>query len=251
MGGAGRPWRRWQRFFWPSTYAAPNGAGGAWRRFPERRHAHRLGLHRCGHLRRCRVFRRRDLAADPRSRRQASAAPSSPASAFSDTIELASGGGAGTITGLGSSVTNFGTIQFDSGATWFVAGDSAGVAAGQTINGFASGDTIELTSFVSTGHIFNVQGSRPYGGGTSETIGIQGTLAATTSRHQRRHQQLRRTRSLLLCRHTDRHAEWQRAVESLAAGDVVLTASGTERAIAWLGVGRVLATPSRRNAATR
>jgi len=36
----------------------------------------------------------------------------------------------------------------------------------------------------------------------------------------------------------------------MAAGDVVLTASGTERAIAWLGVGRVLATPSRRNAAT-
>jgi len=39
-------------------------------------------------------------------------------------------------------------------------------------------------------------------------------------------------------------------VEHLAVGDTVLTASGAERRIVWIGVGRVLATRGRRSAAT-
>jgi hypothetical protein len=39
-------------------------------------------------------------------------------------------------------------------------------------------------------------------------------------------------------------------VERLAAGDPILTHSGKVRRIVWIGVGRVLATPGRRNAAT-
>jgi Hint domain len=39
-------------------------------------------------------------------------------------------------------------------------------------------------------------------------------------------------------------------VERLAIGDMILTASGQVRPIAWIGVGRVLATPGRRNAST-
>jgi hypothetical protein len=42
----------------------------------------------------------------------------------------------------------------------------------------------------------------------------------------------------------------QTAVERLKAGDIVLTASGQPRPIVWIGVGRVLATRGRRNAAT-
>ena len=96
----------------------------------------------------------------------------------SDTLELATGAGTGTIAGLGVSITGFGTILFDAGAGWLVAGSTAGLAAGQMINGFAPGDTVELTGFVVTGHTFDSTGLVLSSAGGSETIGIQGTFAA-------------------------------------------------------------------------
>ena len=39
-------------------------------------------------------------------------------------------------------------------------------------------------------------------------------------------------------------------MERLAVGDLVLTQSGVTRPIVWIGMGRVLATRGRRNAAT-
>jgi hypothetical protein len=41
----------------------------------------------------------------------------------SGTVELASGGSAGTLYGFGSTITNFSTLQIDSGADWRLAGD--------------------------------------------------------------------------------------------------------------------------------
>jgi hypothetical protein len=65
------------------------------------------------------------------------------------TLELASGSSAGALSGLGTTVVNFGSIVFDIGADWFIAGNTSGLAG--TISGFAQGDTIEVTGITVTG----------------------------------------------------------------------------------------------------
>ncbi len=50
----------------------------------------------------------------------------------SNTLELATGVGTGTLSGLGTSFTNFGTISVDSGANWLMSGTNT-VAAGVTL----------------------------------------------------------------------------------------------------------------------
>ena len=65
------------------------------------------------------------------------------------TLELASGASSGTLSGLGTQFINFGSIALDTGADWFVAGNTSGLAG--TISGFAAGDTIEITGITATG----------------------------------------------------------------------------------------------------
>lgn len=72
---------------------------------------------------------------------------------FANTLELASG--AGTVSGIGTSFTGFQAITLDTGASWLLSGDSAGLAAQQTISDFHAGDTIELTGFTATGNSFS------------------------------------------------------------------------------------------------
>jgi Hint domain len=70
--------------------------------------------------------------------------------AASNTLELASSSSAGTITGIGSQFTGFGTIEFDSGAQWTIDGNAAGLASGETIIGFGAGDTIDIAGLTLT-----------------------------------------------------------------------------------------------------
>jgi hypothetical protein len=65
------------------------------------------------------------------------------------TLELATGASTGTLTGLGAQFLNFGAIDFDPGADWFIAGNTAGLAG--TISGFTLGDTIEVSGAIATG----------------------------------------------------------------------------------------------------
>ena len=56
-------------------------------------------------------------------------------------LELASAAGAGTLSGFGTSITNFGSLQFNSGSAWTVSGnDSASGLGTLAITGFTYGE---------------------------------------------------------------------------------------------------------------
>jgi hypothetical protein len=73
--------------------------------------------------------------------------------AGSNTVELAVGNsGTGSLTGFGTNVTNFNTIDFDNGANWSISGNTTGLSG--TINGFLSTDSIDLTGFAAVSRTF-------------------------------------------------------------------------------------------------
>ena len=68
----------------------------------------------------------------------------------SDVLELAAGTGNKTLSGLGTSFTNFETVVFDPNAGWTVTLDNPAAFTG-TISGFAAGDILDLTGRAATG----------------------------------------------------------------------------------------------------
>jgi hypothetical protein len=96
----------------------------------------------------------------------------------SSVLELASGSTAGTISGLGTSVTNFGTVLFNPGAEWTVVGNggSSGLGGGMPIEGFAVGDTIDLTGFSAVSRSFASNALTLNNGSIMQTLDIQGSL---------------------------------------------------------------------------
>jgi hypothetical protein len=62
-------------------------------------------------------------------------------------LEVATG--RGDLDGIGTTITNFGSIQFDAGAAWTIAGNASGLA-GQ-ISGLTGADTIDIEGFIATG----------------------------------------------------------------------------------------------------
>jgi hypothetical protein len=95
------------------------------------------------------------------------------------TSMLQLGAGAGYLNGVGSAFVNFQTIDFAPGALWAVSGDEAGLAAGQSIEGFTFGDTIALTDFTAASDSF-VDGTGLVLGtvnGTAATLDLIGTFS--------------------------------------------------------------------------
>lgn len=93
-------------------------------------------------------------------------------------LELAGGTLAGSIAGLGSTITGFDTIQVDAGVAWNVVGSTSGLADGQTIAGFVAGDTIELTGIVESSFSVASGGLVLSAAGGPVTLDIQGSFSA-------------------------------------------------------------------------
>ena len=84
----------------------------------------------------------------------------------------------GTISGLGTSITNFTSLAFDTGADWTVSGnDSANGLGTLGISGFTVGDTIALTNFTAVNRTF-ASGTLTLGDGIGdyETLHMQGSF---------------------------------------------------------------------------
>jgi hypothetical protein len=76
------------------------------------------------------------------------------ANTTTDILDL-SGTSTTELTGIGTQFQNFNQISFAPNAAWTIAGNTTGLANGETINGFDYGDTIDLTGFATTSDSFH------------------------------------------------------------------------------------------------
>ena len=167
-------------------------------------------------------------------------------------LELASAASAGTLSGFGTSITNFSTLQFDAGAAWTVSGiDSASGLGTIAITGFTNGDTIDLSGFVAISDTFaNNMLVLTDAGGAQDTLAIEGSF--TSSSFQLSGDGNGGTDVVVcFCAGTQIGTpDGEVPVERLQIGDLVLTAHNGPRPVTWIGQGKVLATRGRRSAAT-
>jgi hypothetical protein len=167
-------------------------------------------------------------------------------------LELASAASAGTLSGLGTGITNFSTLQFDAGAAWTVSGsDSSGRPLGTiAITGFADNDTIDLTGFVATGETFANNTLVLTNGTAQATLNIEGGFTSSLF-HLSSDGNGGTDVTLCFCAGTHIGTPTGEVpVEHLQIGDPVLTAHNGPHLVTWIGQGKVLATRCRRSAAT-
>ena len=88
----------------------------------------------------------------------------SPTAGATNTLELSSAAGAGTVTGLGTQFVNFGTVIVDAGATWALAGGNA-IGSGLTLVDY--GDLTISAAQTITGGTIALKG-----GSLTDTAGI-------------------------------------------------------------------------------
>jgi hypothetical protein len=139
----------------------------------------------------------------------------------------------GTFSGIGGQVTGFGTITFDSGDKWAVGGTLAGFN-GDTITGFAAGDSITLNGVTGLTTSYSGGVLTLTSGATTDTIDFVnpgGTVTVTAVSGNT-------TISVVPCFASGTciatpHGE--RRVEQLKPGDEVLTVLGEILPIVWVG----------------
>jgi len=99
------------------------------------------------------------------------------ASSSGDVLEV-SGTSAAALTGIGTEFTGFAQISFAAGAAWTLAGNTLGLASGETISGFTFGDALDLTGVTANSFSFTDGALTLSTGGAPEIIDFAGSLAS-------------------------------------------------------------------------
>lgn len=138
-----------------------------------------------------------------------------------------------SLAGIGSQITGFSTITFDSGDSWSLSGGFAGFN-GDTIQNFAAGDTILLTGVTSASSSVSAGTLTLTSGGATDTLNF-GALANSL---QVLSGASGVTISLVPCFVSGTRIatpEGEKAVEDLQVQDLVLTLRGDSLPIIWKG----------------
>ena len=139
----------------------------------------------------------------------------------------------GTFSGIGAQVTGFGTITFDTGDNWAVAGSLAGFN-GDTITGFATGDSITLNGVTGLTTSYSGGVLTLTSGATTDTINFGnpgGTVTVTAASGNT-------TLTVVPCFVTGTRIATPRGekpVEDIRPGDEVLTVLGEVLPVVWVG----------------
>jgi hypothetical protein len=154
-------------------------------------------------------------------------------SSIVSTLELAAG--TGTLPGIGTAITNFGSIVFDPGATWDVSGVLAGFAG--SVSGFAPTDTIHLTDVVATSGTYASGKLNLYDNGTPVgQIAMTGNFATYKFT-------VDPTTGITVACFTEgtriATPDGETAVEMLLAGQRLRLANGDTAPVRWLGHRRI------------
>lgn len=153
-------------------------------------------------------------------------------------LELASGSHAGTLD-MGGSFLGLGSIAFGPGAAWTLEGTAAELAAGQTIAGFDTSDTIVLDGFAATSASYmtgtGLVLASPTGSSVLEITGSFSTpdFSVTSSGNQTT---ITLETAPCFCAGTRiRTPLGEVPVEDLRIGDEVVTAFAGVQRIKWIG----------------
>jgi len=155
-------------------------------------------------------------------------------------LELAAG--TGTLKGgLGTQFIDFTALAFAPGAAWTVLGNSAGLAGGELISGFAAGDVLDLTGISLSPELLTIDAD-----GTLSIPEAQGTLAllfsnqagdvVTLTGDGDTGTDIVLSNAPCFCAGTRiRTARGEVPVEALVVGDLLQTLAGTMRPLTWIG----------------
>jgi hypothetical protein len=151
------------------------------------------------------------------------------------TLELAAGVSlSGSLYALGAQFSNFGSIAFDPGADWFIAGDTSSLAG--TIGGFAPGDTIEVSGITVTGSSYASGVLTLYETSGSATLNFSGNFEDGQLTVMNISSGADVTVECFCAGTRIRTSRGEIAVEGLRIGDQVETATGEGIApITWIG----------------